>query len=69
MSNNVNTDILERAAEMVGYWDGTIHAELIKVALNSNDLEQVRFNVVKAEADAARQEMHGYNVLQESEVF
>ncbi len=68
MSNNVNTDILERASEMVEFWEGTVNAELIKMALDSNDLEQVRISTVNAEADASRQVMNGYNVLPSNDV-
>lgn len=63
MSNNVNQELLERAAEMVEYWEGTLHAELIRYALDSNDLDQVRQQVVLAEGEAARQEIYGYDVL------
>ncbi len=67
MSNNVNEQLLERAAEMVEYWEGTLHAELIRYALDSNDLDLVRQHVVEAEGEAARQEVFGYGLMPESE--
>lgn len=63
MSTNANDEILERASEMVGYWEGTLHAELIQHALNSGDLDLVRQHTIEAEAEAARQEIYGADVL------
>lgn len=65
MSNYSNEQLLDRAAEMVDYWEGTLHAELIRQALDSNDLEEVRHHVVLAEAEAARQEIYGYDLMPE----
>lgn len=63
MSNNVNDELLDRASEMVGYWEGTLHAELIRFALDSGDLEAVREHTVAAEGEAARQEIYGGDLL------
>lgn len=63
MSNNTNSEILERAAEMVGYWEGTLHAELIRYALDQNDLDLVSQYTLQAEAEAAEQEMNGYDLV------
>jgi hypothetical protein len=67
MSNQVNDQLLERAAEMVEYWEGTLHARIIRHALDTNDLDEVRVAVADAEAEAARQEVYGYGLLPERE--
>ena len=69
MSNNTNQQLLERAAEMVEFWEGTLHAELIRYALDQNDLELVWYNVTQAEAEASREIHHDYDLLPESEMF
>lgn len=63
MSNTTNELLLERAAEMVDYWEGTLHARIILQALDTGDLDLVRQHVVEAEAEASRQEMYGGDVL------
>lgn len=63
MSNNINTELLERASDMIDYWEGTLHAELIEYAIDINDLELVHDYVLKAEAEASRQELYGYDVI------
>lgn len=50
MSNSVNDRLLDRAGEMVSYWSGTLHAELIEKALEVNDLELLYEAVTKAES-------------------
>lgn len=67
MSNNVNTDLLERAAEMVAFWEGNKIADEVQSALDSNDLELVWQVVTSAEAEAARQEMYGYDAVPTNE--
>ena len=67
MSNNSNTELLERAAEMVEFWEGTLIADEVRRALNSNDLELVWQVVTSAEAEASRQEMYGYDVVPTNE--
>lgn len=59
MSNNANDEILDRAAEMIDYWEGTLHAELIRADLDSGDLDKVRYDTQMAEAEASRQEIYG----------
>ena len=67
MSNQVNTELLERAADMVEYFESKLPATLIQQALDSGDLDMVRKYVAEAEAMAAQTEVYGYNVLPESE--
>ena len=68
MSNNSNTDLLERAAEMVAFWEGNKIADEVQDALNSNDLEFVWQVVTSAEADAARETMYNYNAVPSEEM-
>lgn len=49
MSHQVNSELFERAAEMVDYWEGTLHAEYIKRDLEANDLNQLMIDVTMAE--------------------
>jgi len=63
MSNQVNTELLERAADMVEYFESKLPAQLIQKALDSGDLDMVRQYVAEAEAMAAEQEMNGYEVF------
>jgi hypothetical protein len=63
MSNTTNDLLFERAAEMVDYWEGTLHAKVIHLAMETGDLDLLRQHVVEAEAEASRQEMYGGDVL------
>lgn len=60
MSNQVNDTILDRAQEMVEYFEGKLPAKLILDALDKNDLYLVMEQTLKAEAEASRQEFE-YN--------
>lgn len=62
MSNQINTNLLERAAEMVDQWEGTIIAREIEADLERNDLEGLRAHVSEAEAMTAQEETHAYDV-------
>jgi hypothetical protein len=56
MSNNVNTGLLERASEMIDYFESKLPAQLIEADLASNDLEALHGHVLQAEAEASCQE-------------
>lgn len=58
MSNQVNTELFERAADLMDYWAGTMHERLIQRDLDSDDLEALKYHV-----DVAWKEMQ----LQEDE--
>lgn len=49
MSNNNNTDLLERAAICVDYFEGKLPAILIERDLDNNDLEELAVHVKQAE--------------------
>lgn len=62
MSSSVNTLLFERAAEMIDYWPGTLHADLIEQDLTMNDLSSLEYHVSNAEAEASRQEFSNANI-------
>ncbi len=49
MSNNINTELFERAAECISYFEGKLPAELIQKDLDNNDLESLFQHVKEAE--------------------
>lgn len=61
MSNYANTLLYERAAEMIDFWTGTPWADAIEAATNRGNLDNLHIVVCDAEAEAARQEIHGFN--------
>lgn len=69
MSTKANDELLERAAEMVDRWEGTLHAKLIRMALDSNDLDLVRQYTLDAEAEAAVEEMNARDVLPPEQLY
>jgi hypothetical protein len=58
MSNKVNDALLEKAADLMEYWSGTMHDRIIARDLASSDLEALKYHV-----DLAWKEMQ----LQEEE--
>lgn len=56
MSTEVNTQLMERAASMIDYFEGKLPAELIEKDLELNDLDSLYKHVHEAEAEASRQE-------------
>lgn len=67
MSNQSNTELLERAGEMMEYWTGTLHEKLIQKAIDDNDLEALAEHVALAEGECAQAVMHGYDVMPPSD--
>ena len=63
MSNLVNTELFERAAEMVTYFEGKLPAKVIEQDLKHNDLEALRYHVADAEAVAAQNELEAADVV------
>ena len=51
-----NTELLERAAEALEYWTGTMHGRIIERDLKSNDLEALSYHLRQAEAEMQIQE-------------
>lgn len=56
MSNNVNSIWFDRAAEMISYWEGKLPAQLIQQDLDNDDLENMQYHILQAEAEASRLE-------------
>ena len=68
MSNQANTNLLERAAEACNYFEGTIVEKAIHNNLNRGDMEMVQYLVQEAEAEMSRQEFHNRDELPEREM-
>lgn len=56
MSQEDNTELLERASEMCGEYEGTDVELAIKKAMEDNDLRRLEYLVSNAEAETARQD-------------
>lgn len=54
MSNQTNDKLLEEAQMLIDYWEGTLHAEILRNDIENNDLENLFYHV-----DDARHEMLG----------
>lgn len=52
MSNATNEKLLLEAQELIEYWEGTAHADLMRCDIKMNDLE-----ALQAHADEARHQM------------
>lgn len=50
MSNNINSQLFERAAECISYFEGKLPAKLIQKDLDNNDLESLFQHVKEAES-------------------
>lgn len=48
MSVHENTLLLEEAADLIDYWSGTLHAQLMEEDLKHNDLDLLRKHVREA---------------------
>lgn len=57
MSHTTNTELLERAAYCIDYFEGKLPAQLIETALDNNDLEMVAAHVAVAESEINDQEL------------
>lgn len=56
MSHYVNDDLVERAQDVMAYFEGTDLETAIANNLDKGDLEMVRYLVVEAEMEIGRQE-------------
>lgn len=63
MSNFENTRLYERAAEAIDYWGDTLIAQVIEQDLERQDLDALYQHVCEAEARAAEQEFHSYDII------
>lgn len=67
MSNNVNTRLFERAAEVCTYFEGTDIELAIDNLIKNNDLDQLYYLVNECEAEMSRQEFYNYDLIAERE--
>lgn len=58
MSDTINTNLLERASEVMTYFEGTQVDYAVERAIELNDLDRVRYLVVSAEAEMSREEYY-----------
>lgn len=63
MSDSTNTNLLERAAEMVDYWGDTTAGKVIEADLERNDLDALNKHVCEAEAIASQQEFETGDIM------
>lgn len=56
MSNNSNSNLFERAQELLEYWDGTMWARVIERDINENDLEALYYHCAQAEKERSIQD-------------
>lgn len=56
MSHDINTQLFERAQEMLEYWTGTMWERMIQRDIEESDFETLRYHVVEAEKEMAIQE-------------
>lgn len=64
-----NDNLIERAAEVMAYFEGTDLETAIANNLDRNDLEMVANLVTEAEAEISRQEFHNNNILGEQSEY
>ena len=57
-----NQDIIERVERAIEYWEGTMHARILRQALLSEDYESLEYLVNIAENEMALQEDMAINV-------
>lgn len=63
MSTAVNTELFERAEEMIDYFEGKVPAKIIEQDLKDNNLESLQLHVSEAEAMASQQEFNANDIL------
>jgi hypothetical protein len=62
MSNQTNELLLERASDMIDYFEGKQPAQRIEKDIDNNDLDQLLIDVSEAEAEASRQEFNNNDI-------
>lgn len=63
MSDSINTELLERAAEAIDYFGDTTIGKTIQNDIDRNDLEILVTHVAIAEAQMAQQEFMDANIV------
>lgn len=63
MSNQINTELLERASDVIDYFEGKVLAEVIEKDLDTNDLGALVAHVAIGEAQMAQQEFEASDII------
>lgn len=58
MSNLTNDNLMERAQEVIDYFEGTAVAKILRMHLEDKDLESLHYAVKEAEGEIFRQEFN-----------
>lgn len=69
MSNQINDQLIERAAEVMAYFEGTDLELAIANNLDKGDLELVEALVSNAEAEISRQEFYNNDIIGERDEY
>lgn len=69
MEDNINDNLIERAEDVMAYFEGTDLETAIQNNIERGDLEMVRELVVNAEAEMARQEFFNDNILSDRDEY
>jgi hypothetical protein len=62
MSNEINEQLMERAASMIDYYEGKLPAQMIELDLERNDLDALYDHVCAAEAMLAQEEFENADI-------
>lgn len=65
MSNQTNQNLVERAADVMAYFEGTDLELAISNALHEDDLDIVSYLVTQGEAEISRQEFFNNDITDE----
>lgn len=61
MSHSSNTNLMERAADMVDFWQGTVIAKTIERDLDVQDFDALLLHITLAEGQASQEEIEATN--------
>ena len=56
MSNQANTELFEKVAELMEYWTGTMHERILQRDLDADDLEALQYHANQAWSEMVLQE-------------
>jgi hypothetical protein len=62
MSHEDNSQLFERASDMIGEYEGTIVETAIRKAMEDNDLWRLEYLVSQAEAETSLQEFNNHDI-------
>lgn len=66
MSTEANIELLERAQEMIDYFENELPARVIARDIEANDLEALRAHVTEAEATMGMQEEYDLLIIKKA---